>query len=352
MSKPQDARPGRKFTRAEYRAAVLQHGSIKAASEALHVHRSTIQKAVDQANKHEGLSLPRVEQNPSRWRPGAEIVAARKAEFSRVQAAGPNRSGNAIHLPDDLPFMSIVLGDEHLDNPGTDLSLWERWIGYLDRGKHITGISMGDVLDNWPRVLAHLYSQAETTAPEAWILFEHYMEQIGLDLDASVGGNHDDWSGASDVLGRAMEQYGVLHRSKSLKFAYRAPSGREIIVNARHQWPGHSIYNELHGLKRAARFGIRDNILLGGHKHISAEGMERDPQTGKITFLYQVASFKLIDDYADALGLLDRHVSPAVALVIDPRRPDTDPEMVKHFYEPEPAVDWLNFLRRQAKRAA
>lgn len=36
-----------------------------------------------------------------------------------------------------------------------------------------------------------------------------------------------------------------------------------------------------------------------------------------------------------------------LALVIDPRRPDTDPEMVKHFYEPESAVDYLNFLRRK-----
>ncbi len=54
-----------------------------------------------------------------------------------------------------------------------------------------------------------------------------------------------------------------------------------------------------------------------------------------------------MDDYADTLGLLEGHISPAVALVIDPRRPDTDPEMVKHFYEPESAVDYLNFLRRK-----
>ena len=88
--------------------------------------------------------------------------------------------------------------------------------------------------------------------------------------------------------------------------------------------------------------GVRDTILIGGHTHVSGESTERDPVTGKITFCYQVASFKLVDDYADTLGLMDRHISPAVALVIDPRRDDSDPELVKHFYDPEPPpTTWL-----------
>ena len=54
--------------------------------------------------------------------------------------------------------------------------------------------------------------------------------------------------------------------------------------------------------------------------------------------------------FADELGLMDGHMSPAVAMVIDPRRPDTSRELVKIFYEPEPEVDWLTVLRRQAKK--
>ena len=72
--------------------------------------------------------------------------------------------------------------------------------------------------------------------------------------------------------------------------------------------------------------------------------------TGRLTFGYQVAAFKVIDDYGDDMGFVDRHVSPAVALVIDPRRPITSPERVKHFYEPEPAVAYLDMLRRAAKK--
>lgn len=329
-------------------SAVMTEGSVSAAARKLGLDRRTFQNRLRRAEQA-GLTAIRTQSNPSRWRPGAEIVAARKAEFERLSAS-VRYDGNLIHRPDDGPFMLIVLGDEHLDNAGTDLKLWEHWISFLDRSKHITGWSMGDVVDNWIRVLAHLYGQAETTAPEAWILLEHYLDQIGEDLDCSVGGNHDAWSGSSDVLGRMMEERGVLHRNSSLRVRYRCPGGREITVHGRHSWPGRSQWSEVHALKKAARLGVRDTILLGGHTHVSGEGLEKDPVTGKITFVFQTASFKLIDDYADTLGLLDRHTAPGVALVIDPRRPDNDPELVKHFFDPAPAADYLAFLRR--KRAA
>ena len=340
--------PNPKMTRAimeEAVKAVISHGSVKAASEAIGVPRTTLQTRLRHAEA-EVLTKPRAQANPSRWRPGEEIVAARKAEFERL-AASVRYDGNLIHLPDDGPFCLLVFGDEHLDNPGTDLKLWERWISFLDRAKRITGWSMGDVLDSWLKVLAHLYGQAETAAPEGWILLEHYLDQIGEHLDCSVGGNHDAWAGNNDVLGMLMDKHGVMHRNTSLRVRYRCPSGRELTVHGRHSWAGRSQWSEVHSLKKAARLGVRDTILLGGHTHVSGESVEKDPVTGKYSFVYQVASFKLIDDYADTLGLLDRHTSPAIALVIDPRRADNDPELVKHFYDPEPAADYLAFLRRK-----
>ena len=325
--------------------AVLKHGSVRAASEAMGLSRRTIAVRLDYGAAH-GMTKPRAQANPSRWRPGEEIVAARKAEFERVKAS-VRYDGNLIHRPDDGPFMLLVFGDEHLDNPGTDLALWEHWISFLNRSKHITGWSMGDVLDSWLKVLSHLYGQAETGAPEGWILLQHYMDQIGEDLDCSIGGNHDAWAGNNDVLAMIMDQHGVMHRNTSLRVRYRCPNGREITVHGRHSWSGRSQWSEVHALKKAARLGVRDTILLGGHTHVSGESVEKDPVTGKYTFVYQVASFKIYDDYADTLGLMDRHTSPAVALVIDPRRADNDPELVKHFFDPKSGADYLAFLRRK-----
>lgn len=326
--------------------AVVSHGSIKAASEALGINRASLQNRIDKAAEA-GLTKPRTHANPSRWRPGDEIIAARKAEFQRVKASGPRANGNVIHLPDEGPFMLVPLGDPHLDSPGTDLALWERWTGILDRGKHRTGILMGDLLDNWVKPLAHLYSTSEIAAPEGWILLEHYLEKVGPDIDICVQGNHDLWSGHSDVAGMLLERHGILQRPNSIRVHYRTGSGREITVNARRSWPGRSQWSEVHALKKAARLGVRDTILLGGHTHVSGEGLEKDPMTGKISFVYQLAAFKTEDDYADTLGFLDRHTSPAVALVVDPRRADNDPELVKHFFDPQAGADYLAFLRRK-----
>jgi hypothetical protein len=338
------------MTPAMLQAAVkarLAAGSVAGGARALGLSRSAFQGRLTAA-EDAGMTGLRSESNPSRWRPGAEIVAARKAEFERVKASGPKASGNVIHLPDDGPFMLVPLGDPHLDNPGTDLALWERWIGVLDRRKHRTGILMGDLLDNWVKPLAHLYSTSETPAPEGWILLKHYLDEIGSDVDICVQGNHDLWSGHSDVAGMLLEQHGILQRPHSIRVTYRTRSSREITVNARHSWPGRSMWNAVHGIKRAARMGVRDNILLGGHTHISGESREIDPITGKISHCFQVGAFKLEDEYADALGLLDGQLSPAVALIVDPRRADTDPQMVQHFYDPEAASDYLGFLRRKA----
>jgi hypothetical protein len=328
--------------------AVLDHGNISAAAKATGVNRRTLQGRLDNAAAA-GLTKPRTQANPSRWRPGVEIVAARKAEFERYRAS-MGKDGNIIHLPDGGPFMVVALGDPHLDASGCDLDLWEQWIGILNRGKRITGISLGDCLDNWVKPLAHLYATAETPAPEGWILLEHYLEQIGEHLDASIAGNHDLWSGHSDVLGMLMRQQGVMHASNELRWAYRTPAGRDVTVKARHGWAGRSMYNEAHGIKRAAKMGQRDNILLGGHLHTSGDVKDKCPLTGKVTFGYQVGSFKVVDSYGVDLGLPDAQLSPAVALVIDPRRADTDPELVKHFYDPNEAADFLAMKRRKAAK--
>jgi hypothetical protein len=327
--------------------ALLAEGSVSGAARLLGIHRSTAQHLLDQAASA-GLTKPRAEANPSRWRPGAEIVAARKAEFERYKLPGDGRNATTIHLADDKPFCLVALGDPHLDSPGTDLELWERWINILDHTKHVHGFGGGDWLDNWVKPLQFLYATSETAAPEGWILLEHYLDQIGPHLIASVSGNHDDWSGHSDVLGMLMRKHGVTHRQKSLRVILRTPGGYEVSINSRHRWEGRSMWNEVHALKKAARMGMRDNILLGFDKHVSGDTIEKDPMKGDLTFCYQVAAFKVVDDYADDHGFLDRHVSPAVALVIDPRKPINNPERVKHFYEPETAVAYLRMLRKAA----
>lgn len=325
-------------------------GNISETARQLKLKRSTVSERLEAAEKA-GLMQPRnATPNPSRWRPADEIIAARKGEFERVKAAGDGRKPCLFTLPDDKPFLIVFIGDPHLDSPGTDLRLFERWTNVLDHRKGVYGFGLGDWLDNWVKPLAFLYGTSETPAPEGWILLEHYLDKIAPHLLGSVAGNHDDWSGTTDLLGHLMKQRGVLHRSKSLRVRLRTPSGRELTIGSRHRFAGNSMWNEVHAIKKAARMGWRDTILVGGDKHVSGESKEKCPDTGRLTWCLQVAAFKVCDDYGDDLGLMDRHVSPAVACVIDPRRSDTDPQLVTPFFEPEEAVKYLADLRRRVAR--
>lgn len=281
----------------------------------------------------------------SRWRSFAEVRDARKNEFNRVQAAGDGRTPHVVKLKDSKPFCLVPIGDPHLDSPGTDLSLFEWWTSALDHEEGMYGIALGDWLDNWPRPLAHLYSNSETPAPEGYVLLEGYLKEIGEDLIASVSGNHDDWAGQHDVLGFLMRQQNVLHRNLSLRISIETPQGHKVTVGIRHRFSGNSQWNAAHAIMKVAQLGWRDTVLIGGDKHISGQGVVRSPDDGKLTWCFQVAAFKVNDNYGDQLGLMDKHISPGVALVIDPTRSDNDPQRVTAFYNPHSAKEYLRFLR-------
>lgn len=173
------------------------------------------------------------------------------------------------------------------------------------------------------------------------------MGQIGEDMDASCSGNHDDWNGPASMLGLTMAQCGAIHEAMELKFAYRTPEGRDITIKIRHKWAGNSMWNPVHAISRAAQMGDREHILLGGHWHTSGDARVVDPRSGFVTHCHQVGAFKRIDAYVKKLGLRDMNMAPGVCLVIDPRKADEDPEMVKPFHDPQAGADFLAFLRRK-----
>lgn len=344
MVKVADTRP-KGVSREEIKEALISEGTVSGAARKVGITRKGMHARMKYLEANDDLPRPRAHANPPRWRPAEEIIAARKAEFERVAAADDGPS--IVDLADDGPFCIVFLGDPHLDSPGTDLALWERWINILDYKRGVHGFGLGDWLDNWLRVLGHLYGEAETSAPDGWIMLQHYLDQIGKHLIGSVGGNHDAWSGHSDLLAATMQKHGVTHQNHELNLTLRTPSQREITLGARHNWPGTSIYNPVHGIARAALMGRTETILVGGDKHISGEARVKHPGSKTFTWCAQIASFKIHDGYAVTKGFTDKHASPAVAMVVEPSRPDTDPQLVTTFFDPEAAVDYLASLRRK-----
>jgi hypothetical protein len=156
------------------------------------------------------------------------------------------------------------------------------------------------------------------------------------------------WSGSGDPLKWIARQAGALYQPSSARLKLQFPNGREVIVNARHDFAGHSQYNPAHGVAKALMFGVRDHIAVAGHRHVSGYGIIKDPDTGRVCHALQVASYKLLDRYALEKGFRDQRISPAAFTVIDPGLPETHPDMVKLFWDPVEGVEYLNWRRQRA----
>ena len=324
-------------------------GSISGGAKQLGMDRIKFRRHLDDAAER-GLIQPRIaEPNETHRRPFAELVAARKAEYLRRRVKGTWRKPYLVSMGPQRPFLLTILGDPHLDNPGTDLALWERWAAALDRTQDSYGVCIGDWLDNWLRVLGWLYGESTTTQEEAWSLFEGYAQQMAPHLLGSVGGNHDAWEGGDALIEKTFREHGVRHRPHGLRLALMF-EGREepIFVGLRHKFRGQSQWNPVHAISKAAQLGYRDHVLAAGHIHQSGDARVVCPDTGRITFCAQIGAFKLLDSYADREGFINRHHSPAVSLLIDPRRDDDDPELVHPYYCPEAAASALRAIREAA----
>jgi hypothetical protein len=319
------------------------------ARELGYVSRSTLREHL-KVCREKGLIPNEVTFNliPSALAPIAKIIEKQKSAFSRKKAAGGWRNIHWIDLAFDGPFMISFLGDEHVDDDGTDLEDLEYWISHLDVENRKYGFSLGDWSNNWLRFLGFLWGQQEVTDDESFELVKHYVDLAGPHLVGSVGGNHDKWNGGERALQAALREHGVPHKPDGLRIGFRQPGAKNpVTIGARHNFPGTSIYNAAHGVMRAALFGWRDDVLVGGDKHISGNTRVKDPDNGRLTMCEQVASFKKHDRYADECGFQDKHVTPAVAFVFRPWLEQTDPRRVTRFDDPADASAFLELVRAE-----
>jgi hypothetical protein len=95
---------------------------------------------------------------------------------------------------------------------------------------------------------------------------------------------------------------------------------------------------------KAMQFGVRDDVIICGHKHKSGYGVLKDPETGKICHCIQVASYKVFDRYAREKGFRDQNISPCCVTLIDPDA--TSPaSLIQVFWDARAAADYLIYLR-------
>jgi hypothetical protein len=335
---------------------ILKHGSIRAASKLTGTPRTTLRDVYDRAvNLWPEYYPDRIERPseqavfeadplPSPIASLEDIMSRRRREFERVHAAKQARKLIDVAVNLDGPIGIAHFGDPHVDDPGTNLPLLEKHVAIVNKTEGLLGANVGDQQNLWVGRLAHLYSQQSTSAAESWVLTEWLITSMKwLYL---IGGNHDLWAGAGDPLRWLMRTTPGVSEDHGCRLNLKFPNGREVRINARHDFRGHSQWNTAHGPAKAAQMGWRDHILTCGHLHTFGYQVLKDPASGLISHALRVASYKWHDRYADQLGLPDQNVTENVCTIIDPYA--TEEKCLVHVcFDLEEGADFLTWKRKK-----
>lgn len=274
-----------------------------------------------------------------------ELLRRRSKEFKRKQVAKDARTLVPIKVTCEGPIGIAHLGDPHVDDPGTDIDLLRRHIAVINKTDGLFAANVGDFSNNWVGRLARLYGEQSLSAAEAWVLVEWLIKSTQWIY--LIGGNHDLWSGAGDPVQWIAKSARVNYEAHGMRLGLQFPNGKQVRVNARHDFSGHSQWNTAHGPAKAAQMGWRDHILTCGHLHISGYNIVRDPATGLISHALRVGSYKTYDRYAEEKGLPNQTFAVAPVTVIRPRFADDDNRLITTFLDPEVAAEFLTWLRKR-----
>lgn len=288
------------------------------------------------------LTVPKA---PDPNEPIADIIARKKQHYSRLQAADSFNKLIPIGVRIAGPVAICAVGDPHVDDDLCDIGRIEEDMSIIGKTRGMYALHVGDITNNWVGRLGRLYAHQNTSAHDGIRLAE-WMFGLAPPL-AVVGGNHDLWNEGMSWLSFAVKQAGCdTLQSHGVRMSLNFPGGKSVRVHCRHDFPGHSQFNPVHGLRKEHLFGLRDHVNIAGHKHIDTYAVVPSPD-GYMQHMLRVSGYKGHDDYAKRGNYQPMKMAPTCALVIDP---DTrnEAELIKPFWDMREAADYLTFKRTRA----
>jgi hypothetical protein len=326
--------------------SVEQYGSINRAAAETGVARSTLQDRIKAAKRlgFDSRVTPdfEVQELPSEHEPVEDLIARRIAAFQRKDAAKKARDLIHVKVNVDGAYGILHFGDPHLDDDGCDWKAVEHCIKLLDDTEALFGANCGDSSNNWVGRLARLYGSQSVSASEAWRMVEWFMRRVPWLY--IIGGNHDAWSGAQDPIRWMASNAGSLYEWHGVRLALTSPNGREMRVNARHDFQGTSQWNGAHAALKAAKMGwARDHLYTCAHRHSAAASTIFFNDGEHVAHALRIGTFKRYDDYAESKGF-PRENMPAVVTVVNPSA-RTEAGLVTPFWDVDEGANYLRFLR-------
>lgn len=272
-----------------------------------------------------------------------DLVERMTESFNRKKENHEARRWIPLKVHSNAPMGLAWLGDPHVDDDGCDWPTLRRHVKCIQETEGLHGCSIGDVSNNWVGRLAALYANQSATAKEAWKLVEWLIKEI--DPLILIAGNHDMWSGAGDPV-NWMKKPHTVYEDWSARIQLNFPNGTNTRLIAAHDMAGHSMWNQLHGPMKQAKFLQNADFYIAGHKHTWALSQIELPEADRTPWLARARGYKFFDDYAVKLSLEEQHYGHSIAMIIDPNE-DSPVRRVTCFADLEEGADYLTYKRKK-----
>ena len=249
-----------------------------------------------------------------------EVYERAAKEWARQKRLSDRRNEQRLKFSHG-PVALVFAADLHLGGHGVDYPRIFAEGELIAETPGMFLVLVGDLVDNFiVHGLLKLRMGTRLTITDEWALLRRYLRIVASKVLASIGGNHDYWVtmfAGIDYLREVIAEAapGAIYDQDDATITVEI-DGTEWPGRVRHRWKGSSIYNDTHGIERAAKWD--QGFLWGVGAHDHASGLTRGFNIGgRSGMAVKCGSYKRIDKFARQYGFPKHNNSTAVAIVFD-----------------------------------
>lgn len=289
------------------------------------------------------MVVPQLVNNPDE--PIDELIERLTVNFERTKLHQDEKRWRQVDVNTDEPIGLAWLGDPHIDDPHCDWVTLRRDLKIIKETRGLRGCSLGDQTNNWVGRLSRLYENHTVTKQDSWRLVEWLIRE--MDPLLLIAGNHDMWSGNSDPVKWMMKKHQI-YETWQARLELNFPNGKKVKIIASHDFPGHSMWNNLHGQMKAAKFLSTAHLYIAGHKHNWALQQMELPENDMCVWLARARGYKFYDEHAIRYGFEEQRYGHSICTIINPKATNKTDLMIC-FANLEEGADYLKWKRKKVK---
>lgn len=328
-------------------ATMAKHATVSGAARELGISRATLHHRMKEAEAREIHAVSPVTYpiHPDDDLPVDQLIELAAKRFEKRKAAFLSRQRQPIRIASSEPCVISFVGDPHLDDDGTD---WPRLLADIELMKRpgVYAVNVGDTTNNWTGRLMRLYADQDTSRGTARKYAKWLLTESGVTWLAWILGNHDEWESGSAIL-RLMNADKIVMEDWTARLDVEFGNGSVLPIWVSHDFVGHSQWNRMHGLMKAAMMRGGAAVYACGHRHTA--GLHWEPLEDQNASYWALRSrgYKFIDKHAIRLGYGGTDEGHTTAVVIDPRKADLR-DALQGFKSLEAAVAYRDAIAKRA----